>query len=122
MIVQPIGIINTGVPLVVLMAGALVVPRLVLDATTLSHRVLARGVLLSALILMVLGAGMLAVIYQWRGSDVTGAFAADPVATLDELFRVSAKASLFWVPVLALVWFAQAQGVERRRGEARARL
>jgi hypothetical protein len=34
---------------------------------------------------------------------------------------VLVTATLFWAPVLALVWFSLAQGVERRRGEDRAR-
>ena len=121
MIVQPIGLWNTAVPLVVLMAAALMVPRLFIDRTTLSHWDVGRGMLFAAALLATAGAAFLAVTYQWNGSNVWGAFLVDPGATLVELLRVSFKASLFWLPVLAIVWFSMAQGVERRRGEEQAR-
>jgi len=121
MIVQPIGILNTAVPLVVLMAAGLVAPRLFIDRTTLSHWDVGRGMLFSAAFLAVFGAVLLAAMYQWGGSDVVGALLVDPGATLVELLRVSFKASLFWAPVLVIVWFSLAQGVERRRGEEQAR-
>jgi hypothetical protein len=121
MIVQPIGFLNTAVPLVLLMAGGLVAPRLFIGRATLSHWDVGRGMLFSAALLTGFGVALLAVMYQWGGSDVWGAFLVGPGATLVELLRVSFKASLFWAPVLAVVWFSLAQGVERRRGEELAR-
>ena len=121
MIVQPIGFLNTAAPLLVLMASALVAPRLFVDRATLSHWDVGRGMLFSAALLTGFGVALLAVIYQWGGSNVWGAFLVGPGATLVELLSVSFKASLFWAPVLVIVWFSLAQGVERRRGEEQAR-
>lgn len=108
-------------PLITLVIGALGFPWIFMGPATLSHRAVAISVLISALLLLVLGAIMLGGIYELRGSDVGAALTVHPMGTVFFLLNASLKMTLVWVPVLALVWFVLAQGVERRRGEAIAR-
>ncbi len=114
---QPIGLANTGVPVALLAAGAAWLPRL-LAGRTLSQARLAMAVALTALLLIALGAGIFALLYALEGAPVARALAGDAVGLLSFFFGLSLRAALFWAPVLALVWYVLAQGVERRRGEA----
>lgn len=114
---EPIGWVNTGLPLAVLAGAAVVLPRLVVPGDTRSQRVVMVSVLVSAIALLLLGAAVFAVVYGVRGVGVGAAFATAPMAACIFFLRLSAMAALLWGPVLALVWFAMAQAVEVRRGE-----
>jgi hypothetical protein len=119
--IQPIGLTNTGLPLVVLVVGASVLPWAMTPYDTLSQRRLAVSVVGAAMALVLVGAGIFAALYALQGAAVRGALVVDAQSVLWFFFRLSLKAALFWVPVLALAWFVLAQGVERRRGEAVAK-
>ena len=118
---QPIGLTNTGLPVAVLVAGAAGLPWVLAPKGTLSQARLAVAVGVTALLLLVLGTGLFAALYALQGAAVRGAMATDTAGVVRFFFGLSAKAALFWAPVLALAWYVMAQGVERRRGEAIAR-
>ena len=113
----PIGFWNTGFPLALLGGLAVVLPRLLVSGATRSQRVVAIAILLASLLLLVAGAVVFAVIYAASGVSVWAALAEAPLATAWFLLGQSLVAAVVWGPVLALVWFGMAQGVERRKGE-----
>ena len=117
---QPIGFLNTGLPVVSLALLVILIPRLILPAGTLSHQVLAVAIAVTALITLAFGAVFFALSYGWLGAPVWATFQDAPTSIAAYFLRLSAMAALIWGPVLALVWYTSAQGVERRRGEARA--
>lgn len=114
---EPIGLLNTGLPAIVLAALAVVLPRLLVATDTRSQWSLAIAIAASAIGLLVVGALIFAATYKLEGTKVGAAFAEDALLTARYFGRLSAMAALVWVPVLALVWFAKAQAVEKRRGE-----
>ncbi len=117
---EPIGFVNTGVPLALLAVLAVVLPWLLVRRGTRSHWEVGLSIWASAGFLLLAGAGVFALVYGWRGVEVGTALAAAPVATAWFFLRLTGFAAMLWVPVLALVWFGMAQGVEKRRGEERA--
>lgn len=118
---QPIGFLNTGLPLAVLAALALGVPRLLVRRGTRAHGDIAIAMLGSVLILLVAGQLLFALLYIIAGIDVVTAFRQAPLATGGFFLRLSAFAALIWGPVLALVWLGMAQRVESLRGNDRMR-
>jgi hypothetical protein len=114
---EPIGWVNTGLPMAVLAGAAVILPRLLVPGDTRSQRAVTVSVLSSAVGLLLLGAAVFAAVYSAGGAGVASAFSNAPMATGLFFLRLSAMAALLWVPVLALVWFAMAQAVEVRRGE-----
>lgn len=118
---EPIGWVNTGMPVVVLAGLAVGLPRLLVASETRSQVAVSFGIGLTALALLVVGGLLFAAIHVMRGNDVAGAISADTALTLGYLGGLSAKATLIWGPVLALVWFSLAQRVEKHRGEDVAR-
>ena len=114
---EPIGWANTGLPLLILGALAVLLPQVLVPAATRSQGEAARGIVLSALAVLAAGVAVFAGLYAARGAAVGQAAVAMPVATALFFLRLSGLAALFWGPVLALVWLGKAQGVERRRGE-----
>lgn len=114
---EPIGWANTALPLVLLCALALLLPRLTVPRGTRSHGAVARGVLLAAGGVLAAGVAVFAGAYAARGAEIGRAFAAMPVATGLFFLRLAGLSMLAWAPVLGLVWLSEAQGVERRRGE-----
>ncbi len=117
---QPIGLLNTALPLAVLVAGAALLPGL-LAGTTLSRWRVAGAVVLAALVLLVAGAAIFVLVYALGGARPGAAMAQAPVAVTLFFLRLSAKAALLWGPVLALAWLVLLQGLEKRRGEEMAR-
>lgn len=118
---QPIGWWNTGFPLVLLAGLAVVLPRVLVAGKTRSQWEVFVGVWASAGLLLVAGAVVFALIYEARGVAVAGAFGQAPLASAWFFLRLSGFAALIWGPLLALVWFGMAQGVEKRKGEELAR-
>ena len=118
---QPIGWWNTGFPLVLLGGLAGLLPWGLVSRETRSQRQVAMAIWASAAVLLIVGAVVFAAQYGWRGVDVWAALAAAPVATARFFLRLSGFAAMLWAPVLALVWLALAQRVERRKGEDVAR-
>lgn len=118
---EPIGLWNTGVPLLILGVLAVLVPRVLCPRSTRSQAALAAVVGVSAVVITVLGAVVFGAIYAARGISVGAAIAEAPAATMLFFLRQSGLAALVWGPILALVWFSMAQGVERRKGADSAR-
>ncbi|MGB5558928.1 MAG: hypothetical protein WBN04_13065 [Paracoccaceae bacterium] len=114
---EPIGLLNTGLPVAVLSALAALLPRVFIERDTRSQRRLAVGIFSTALSLFVLGAAIFGVVYALRGSPVGAALTQTPFASMMVLLRLSALSAIIWLPILALTWFSAAQSVERRRGE-----
>ncbi|MDJ0629273.1 MAG: hypothetical protein QNJ44_13525 [Rhodobacter sp.] len=114
---EPIGLVNTGLPLVLLGALALVLPRLLMRRRTRSHWEVALAIWASAGFLLLAGAVVFAVIYGARGIGIGTALAEAPLATAWFFLRLSGFAAVVWMPLLALVWLGMAQAVERRKGE-----
>jgi len=118
---QPIGWVNTGMPLVLLGLLAAGLPWLLAPGESRSHLQVAVAVWAAAGLVLLAGAVIFAAIYGARGVGVVAALAAAPLATGLFFLRLSGFAALVWGPVLMLAWLGLAQRVERRRGEDRAR-
>lgn len=118
---EPIGLVNTGLPVAGLVVTAIVLPRLAVPTDTRSHYAIAGSVLATAAVLLAAGAVVFASVYAIGSADITNAVATHPYTTTLFFVRLSAMAALVWIPVLALVWFTMAQAVEVRLGEDIAR-
>ncbi|MGR3343444.1 MAG: hypothetical protein ACU0DI_09520 [Paracoccaceae bacterium] len=118
---EPIGWLNTGLPLLLLVGGAIILPRMISRRDTRSHLVVMMAIASTALCLIVLGAIIFTALYVLQGTEVSAAFSENAPATVVFFLRLSAKFALAWAPILALVWFVAAQAVEKRRGEDIAR-
>jgi hypothetical protein len=114
---EPIGLWNTGVPLLVLCALALGLPRLTVPRATRDHGAVLRGIALAAVLVLLAGVVVFVAAYGLRGAEVARAATVMPVATALLFLRLSGLSALVWGPLLALVWLGQAQAVEARRGE-----
>lgn len=117
---QNVTFLNTGLPVILLALVAWYAP-LILGRSTTSQRELARAVVTSALIVVVSGAVIFAVIYQAAGINVIGTLLDAPTVVGGYFARLSLFAGIVWAPVLALSWYVLAQDVERRLGEKKAR-
>ena len=118
---EPIGWWNTGFPLLLLGGLAVGFPWLLVAKDTRSQREVAVVIWASAGLLLVAGAVVFAVIYWVLGIGVWAALGEAPLAVSWFFLRQSGFAAVVWGPILALVWFAMAQGVEKRKGEDVAR-
>jgi len=117
----PVGLVNTLLPLAGLAALAAGLAEVLTPRGTLSQRRLALAVAAAAAATLLAGAALMAALQAGGGAHVVAALAARPLATAAYLVASVAPAGLVWGPLLALVWLVKAQGVERRRGEARVR-
>lgn len=113
-------LVNMLMPMLVLLSASILLPAVLVPRRTLSQRHLAFGVMVSAAILLLLGALVFAWLYAQAGAQVFAAVAEEPFGVVGHLLGVSLRALPFWAPVLGLVWLARAQGVERRKGEVLA--
>ena len=118
---EPISFTNTGLPLVILGALAIVVPYLLVPAGTRKQWEVAVAIWASAGILLLAGAGVFAVIYALQGRPVGAAFSEAPLTALWFFLKVSGYGAVAWAPVMALTWLALAQRVEKRKGEDMSR-
>ena len=114
---EPIGWWNTGFPTVLLGGLGVFLPWLITPKNTRSHRTVSMSILASGIFLLIAGALVFAVVYSARIDGIWGTFTAAPLATFGYFLKLSVYAAMLWVPILALVWFGLAQGVEKRRGE-----
>lgn len=111
---ESIGLINTGLPVLIVAIAAVAVPWLIWPRGTRSHYVVMAGVCVSVLALLGLSA---AVLYLFDHRDV-GAW-ADMVGIWPPVRYYLRSGLLFgwvWGPVLAIIWFSKAQHVEKLRG------
>ena len=117
MVAEPIGWWNTGFPILLLASLAVVIPWRIVPSKTRAQAVVALSMLVAATILLLLGAGLIATIYTARGTELRAAFETAPYGVVWFFLRLSGLSALAWGPVLALVWLAMAQRVERLKGE-----
>lgn len=115
---EPIGLLNTGLPVVVLLAVAIGLPLLLVRTNTRRHEQVWSAIAMTALVLLMLGTNLFGITYALRGHSVGAALVADPGAVAWYFLRLAGMAAIIWVPVLALVWFSLAQRVERNKGAA----
>jgi len=116
-----IGLANTFLPLTGLVVLAIGLPLLIVPRATRSQARLAGGVAITALLLLLIGAALIAGFSALAGNPVAAGLAAHPLAGVGALILRAARMALLWAPVLALTWLVMAQGIERKRGEDRMR-
>ena len=114
-------IANTLLPLAALAGLAVVLPWALLPRATLSHRTLLMVLGLSALILALASAVIILGSSLAAGGDPVASFRVAPRVVACNLGRTVALSAFLWGPILLLVGYFQAMGVEKRRGEAAAR-
>ncbi len=117
----PISVLNTGLPLLLLGALALLLPFAMVRRDSRAHLEVAVGIWASAGLLLLAGAGVFAAVYAAEGARVGAALSDAPLATGWFFLKLSGYAALVWGPVLALAWLGLAQRVEKRKGADRAR-
>lgn len=83
-----------------------------------SYRWLAVVALLSALLLTLAGAALMALAYGLGGARLGAALANDPAGVLGLFLARGAAAVIVWGPLLALALLALSRRVEAARGEA----
>ena len=118
---EPVGFWNTFVPVGLLAVLAVAVPWMLVRRETRSHVEVAVAIWASAGVMLILSGLVFAVIYGLQGARVWGVFLEAPLATAWFFLKAAGYAAILWVPILGLVWFGMAQGVERRRGEDQMR-
>ncbi|SFK92953.1 hypothetical protein [Shimia haliotis] len=117
-VLDSIGFVNTGLPLIVLGVLAVLLPRLVVDGDTRSHGKVAAGIGVCAVILFAVGYAVSYVLTHTRGVHAMALGSSPELGSaLWVHSRLSLMAAIVWAPILGLVWFGQAQGVEARRGQ-----
>lgn len=112
----PLGLGNAILPLAGLLFLVVGLPFVLIEARTLSQARLAQGIVATAALVLLAGAGMMAAVYAAINAEAAALWRADPVGRALFFLGRSAMMGLMWAPLLALVWLVRAQGVERRRG------
>lgn len=115
-VLDSIGWLNTGLPMLVLAGLAVGLPRYLVDRQTRSHATVARGMLAVIALLLLAGFMLSMVVTGARGFDADAHLLANPAEGFWMHARLSLLSGIVWAPILALVWFGQAQAVEDRRG------
>lgn len=117
-VLDSIGFVNTGLPLIVLGVLAVLIPRYVIDRETRSHGDVFRGICRTVIFLLSVGFLMSYVLTYTRGVHALALGSSPELGTALWMHsRLSLMAAIVWAPILGLVWFGQAQGVEARRGQ-----
>ena len=111
-------IVDTLLPLALVALLAVLVPEGLASPQSLSQRRLAGAMVVSAGLILLAGAALMAALYVWQGSRVGPGFSAYPLATARYFMAASLWLVPFWAPLLALVWVIKAQALEERRGLA----
>lgn len=94
--------LSLTLPALLLVALAVIVPRLLERAVPESLAGLVLLGLLSALALWLMSALGFALLYRLQGPDVVALLGARPVDGLGHFLRLGAKAALIWLPVMVL--------------------
>ena len=115
--VEPITFLNTGLPLFVVACLAVVIPLLIVPASTRSQLKLAILIFLSCGAVFVVSM-MVFVLLQIFTVEASGWDPMNnPKSTGTYFLRQGLFAGIVWIPILALMWFNLAQRVERVLGE-----
>lgn len=118
---QPITLVNTALPLGLLGAAGIALPRLLLPGQTRTLSRLAWVTALCVPVLFLIAMAVLAGVRTAAGTDLAGALGAAPGHVLGDLARSALMSSLVWGPALFLSALSLAQRVERLKGEDMAR-
>jgi hypothetical protein len=78
--------------------------------------VLTRAVVKTALVTLVVGAGLAAALYAAINAGVVAGIVEAPVERVGFFLGRSAMFAMLWGPVLAFVWLVEAQEMNRRIG------
>lgn len=109
-------IVETLLPLALVALLAVLLPEGLASSRSLSQRRLAGAMAVSAGLILLTGAVLMAALYVWQGSEVVAGFSAYPFATARYFMAASLWLVPFWAPLLALVWVIKAQALEGRKG------
>jgi hypothetical protein len=107
---------NSILPLVGLCALVAWLPGWFVGADGLSQRVLAWAVVKTAVVALVVGAGLTVGLYAAINDGVVAGILAAPVERVGFFLGRSALFALLWGPVLGFVWLVKAQEMNRRIG------
>lgn len=107
---------NSILPLAGLIALVAWLPGWFAGRECLSQRVLAWAVVKTALVALVVGAGLAVGLYAAINDGVVAGIMAAPVERAGFFLGRSALFALLWGPVLGFVWVVKAQEMNRRIG------
>jgi hypothetical protein len=107
---------NSILPLVLLCGLVVVLPGWFAGATCLSQRVLARAVVLTALVAVVVGAVLAVGLYAAINEGVVAGIVKAPLDRAGFFLGRSALFAMLWGPLLAFVWLVKAQEMNQRIG------
>lgn len=113
---------SVAVPVCVLAALAFVLPLLITPRDTRSQRRLAMSVILSAMVLVVIGAVFMGGLYAREGGRFSHMVAQNPLFAVIFFVKRSVMGALVWGPILALAWFNMAQKIEHLKGKDGGRI
>jgi hypothetical protein len=107
---------NSILPLVGLCALVALLPGWFAGRECLSQRVLAWAVVKTALVTLVMGAGLAVALYSAINEGVWAQVTAAPLERAGFFLGRSALFAMLWGPLLAFVWVVKAQEMNRRIG------
>ncbi len=107
---------NSILPLVGLCALVALLPGWFAGRGNLSQAVLTRAVVKTALVTLVVGAGLVAALYAAINEGVWAQITAAPLERAGFFLGRSALFAMLWGPLLAFVWLVKAQELNRRIG------
>jgi hypothetical protein len=107
---------NSILPLVGLCAMVALLPGWFAGRECLSQRVLAWAVVKTALVTLVVGAGLAVGLYAAINDGVVAGILAATVERAGFFLGRSALFAMLWGPLLAFVWLVKAQEINRRIG------
>lgn len=107
---------NSILPLAALCALVAWLPGWFAGADGLSQRVLASAVVKTAVVAVVVGAGLAVALYAAINDGVVAGIVAAPVERVGFFLGRSALFAMLWGPVLGFVWLVKAQEMNRRLG------
>lgn len=107
---------NSILPLVGLCALVALLPGWFAGRGNLSQAVLTRAVVKTALVTLVVGAGLVAALYAAINEGVWAQITAAPLERAGFFLGRSALFAMLWGPLLAFVWLVKAQEMNRRIG------
>ena len=113
---QPITLMNTGLPLTLLGAIAFILPRMLLPRQSRSHWLLTSVLLFSCALTLLAAIVIFGYIQVQNGTDLAGSVTTDLIGTAAILIRPALLSGIVWLPMLILSGFGLSHRVENLRG------
>ncbi|MBL9054289.1 MAG: hypothetical protein JNN02_11220 [Tabrizicola sp.] len=107
---------NTILPMVLLCGLVTLLPGLLVPRATLSQQHLALGIALTAVLTLLAGAALSALLYAAINHGVLSQVLQSPIDRATFFLGRSLLFALLWGPLLAFVWLVKAQELNRRVG------